>query len=364
MKSFLRKIKRIILYAGLKKSDFLRIRKDLAENNRRSLVFCTAMACFLMMAMFVLSFFMSAVMANRWLYFIMVFVVAILLAVLKFCPLKGRGVLICTYFLWSLFMGMGIYLGVIASPDRYSVTYIALVLAIPLLFSDLPIRIGAFIGLYAIAFIVCATFFKDPAVRGADIVHVLLFSTVSVITSYNSQRITFQRYLLSFKLRVRSETDLLTGTRNRNAFETAKKQYEAICKQSVACVYIDANGLHELNNIEGHHRGDEMLRTIAEGLCTQFDIENVFRIGGDEFVAFAVDEELTSVEQKMNVIRKTIEEQGYYAATGFSILHREELDIDALITQAEKKMYEDKMEYYACRGEDKNDLCCRKTDRT
>ena len=43
-------------------------------------------------------------------------------------------------------MAMGIYLGAVAAPDQYAVTYIALVLAVPLLFSDMPIRIGIFIG--------------------------------------------------------------------------------------------------------------------------------------------------------------------------------------------------------------------------
>ena len=30
------------------------------------------------------------------------------------------------------------------------------------------------------------------------------------------------------------------------------------------CVYIDANGLHELNNERGHEAGDLMLRFVAE----------------------------------------------------------------------------------------------------
>ena len=32
------------------------------------------------------------------------------------------------------------------------------------------------------------------------------------------------------------------------------------------CVYIDANGLHELNNERGHEAGDLMLRFVAESL--------------------------------------------------------------------------------------------------
>lgn len=346
------RLKRIILYAGLGKSDFRRIRKDLTEDNKRSLVFCSALSCFFMAVLFVLSFFMEAARGKRWLYLGVLCAIAVVYLIARYCRLKDRGVYLCIYILWSIYMAMGIYLGAVAAPDQYAVTYIALVLAVPLLFSDMPIRIGVFIGSYAAVFIVFAMIYESPVVvRSADIVHVVLFSLISVITSYNAQKIKFQRHLLAYKMRVLSETDLLTGIRNRNAFETAKKRYSDHCTSSVSCVYIDANGLHELNNVEGHHRGDEMLRLIADSLYKRFGIENVYRIGGDEFVAFAVDEDLASVEQKSDEIRRTIEEQGYFISVGVERQTADALDIDALVRHAEEKMYSDKTKYYASRGE-------------
>ena len=50
------------------------------------------------------------------------------------------------------------------------------------------------------------------------------------------------------------------------------------------CVYIDANGLHELNNERGHEAGDLMLRFGAESLMEQFPKGSLYRVGGDEFV--------------------------------------------------------------------------------
>lgn len=347
----LKKLKRMVLYAGLGKSDFRRIRKDLTEDNKRSLVFCSALSCVFMAVLFVLSFFLEAAREKRWLYLGVMCAIAVVYLVARYGHLKEKGVYFCIYILWSIYMAMGIYLGAVATPDQYAVTYVALVLAVPLLFSDMPIRIGIFIGFYAVAFIVCSIFFESPAVRSADIVHAILFSTISVIVSYNAQKIRFQRHLLAYQMRVLSETDLLTGIRNRNAFETAKKRYTDHCTSSVSCVYIDANGLHELNNVEGHHRGDEMLRLIADSLYKQFGIENVYRIGGDEFVAFAVDEDLSSVEQKSDEIRRTIEDQGYFISLGVERQTADVLDIDALVRHAEEKMYDDKTQYYASRGD-------------
>ena len=46
------------------------------------------------------------------------------------------------------------------------------------------------------------------------------------------------------------------------------------------CVYIDANGLHELNNERGHEAGDLMLRFVAESLMEQFPKGSLYRVGG------------------------------------------------------------------------------------
>ena len=46
------------------------------------------------------------------------------------------------------------------------------------------------------------------------------------------------------------------------------------------CVYIDANGLHELNNERGHEAGDLMLRFVAESLMEQFPKGSLCRVGG------------------------------------------------------------------------------------
>ena len=80
-----------------------------------------------------------------------------------------------------------------------------------------------------------------------------------------------------------SENDVLTDLRNRNSFEQIleSKNYHP-----AYCIYIDVNGLHELNNKEGHMAGDEMLKYVARILAEYFEKAHCFRVGGDEFVAF------------------------------------------------------------------------------
>ena len=75
----------------------------------------------------------------------------------------------------------------------------------------------------------------------------------------------------------------LTGLNNRNCYEWMIQTYPNMCKSSLSCIYIDVNGLHELNNTQGHKAGDDMLSYIAQVTQKYFGMQNAYRIGGDEF---------------------------------------------------------------------------------
>ena len=63
------------------------------------------------------------------------------------------------------------------------------------------------------------------------------------------------------EIQKQGDHDALTGLYNRNRYERDLPGIFAQHRSSLACVYIDANGLHEMNNSHGHDKGDEMLRT-------------------------------------------------------------------------------------------------------
>lgn len=84
-----------------------------------------------------------------------------------------------------------------------------------------------------------------------------------------------------------SNTDMLTGLKNRNAFEVDLHnwdQYEG--KKELAILSFDLDRLKDVNDIYGHAKGDEYLilgsSIIGEALYGKYVL---YRIGGDEFVA-------------------------------------------------------------------------------
>lgn len=83
-------------------------------------------------------------------------------------------------------------------------------------------------------------------------------------------------------------TDSLTGAGNRRALETAAKvalASSARSGQPLSLAVIDLDGLKVLNDTEGHGAGDRALAGVANALRQNLrDTDQLFRIGGDEFV--------------------------------------------------------------------------------
>ena len=83
--------------------------------------------------------------------------------------------------------------------------------------------------------------------------------------------------------------DVITGRKNRNCYKGRLSRFAKMCKKSMVCVYIDVNGLHNLNYSQGHEAGDNMLKAVARALMDAFDPENTYRIDGNEFVVAHLD---------------------------------------------------------------------------
>lgn len=148
-----------------------------------------------------------------------------------------------------------------------------------------------------------------------------------------------------------AERDVLTGLYNRNSYEEHIQVVGQQCRERLVCAYVDANGLHVLNNTKGHTEGDRMLKAVGRALKGAFANRSVFRIGGDEFAFFVPDGSEQEVADVLEHIAACLEQEGYSISYGVACLEPP-LDVDDLIRLAEKRMYEQKRRHYAERGEE------------
>ncbi len=173
-----------------------------------------------------------------------------------------------------------------------------------------------------------------------------MFGLLGVASGTITNTMKVKGYVLENKLKEISKTDQLTQMKNRNAYELEYDSIPQKCKHTLACLYIDANSLHEINNEKGHEYGDKMLKYIAMEIKNTFSYEYSYRTGGDEFITFITDSSKEKIEALLLDMTNRIKSEGYNIAAGFEISKIKYLSLDDLIKSAESKMFKDKMNYY------------------
>lgn len=110
------------------------------------------------------------------------------------------------------------------------------------------------------------------------------------------------------RLEALASTDWLTDCLNRRVFTN---QVDAILQTRApgrnALFVIDADHFKTINDRFGHHRGDEVLRLIAEAIKANVrDADIVGRLGGEEFGVFLRDVDLEGATDAGERIRQAI----------------------------------------------------------
>ena len=354
-KSRIARFRELLLYGGMTREEYDQITGEIQSSNRKNLLVYTAVAGVYLICMYVLSFFSGSISANRYVYFGATLVVGAIFVAAKCQAQKHpRVLLVCIYVFISVLFTFGIVLGTISNTDQLAVTFVAALVAVPLLFTDCPVRMVASVGVFVLAFMPVVFLTKTGYVRAVDIINVAMFGTISMITSTYMMRVKCQRILFEQRALMLSQTDVLTGLNNRNLYERSLPGYPARCKENLSCVFVDVDGLHELNNTRGHTAGDEMLRFVAEGMRQRFGAEHTYRIGGDEFVAFVPDYPETALAEVLDDLCQSVEGEGYHISVGYVTEKRGQIDMTDVIRDAETHMYQAKKQYYAKKGITRN----------
>lgn len=343
-----------LIYAGIPPEKYAMVSADIDRENGKSLLVFSFVTVLALMEMFSLSHVVEAFRCARNVYFsamVLTMVIFLLTHCVKYRK-RPWAMLFNVYGYIGEMFCLGIMLGTVARPQEPAVSFVALVLTVPLLFTDRPIRMVVAILLGCAAFLVTAVSVKDQRVLMGDIVNVCFYGSLSMIVCSYMMCLKCQRILYAREVSRLSGIDLLTGLRNRNSYEWMLKEYAAK-NGSLSCVYGDINGLHELNNTQGHEAGDEMLRFVGMAMQEAFGEHNTFRIGGDEFVALVPEKKPQWVEEQLQTMQQRIEKASYHFSVGCAHGRLEETPVSALVSAAEKSMYEAKRAFYQQAGRDR-----------
>ena len=190
-----------------------------------------------------------------------------------------------------------------------------------------------------IGYIWVTNFNGDNTLEIKSILEVTSFILASEISNHQLFR----------KLKILSDTDLLTGLYNRNAMNnriTDIVNGDSPLEGEYGVAFVDLNGLKRVNDEEGHVAGDNLLKAAASVLRDTFVKNEIFRVGGDEFLVLVLGDTEQNFNKLIAKLREKSENSELVKVAVGTCFADTNLDIRKAMHIADERMYKDKDEYY------------------
>lgn len=183
---------------------------------------------------------------------------------------------------------------------------------------------------------------KDSIIKWVDGEYVHLKTAVDI-----TYQVEYQK-----KLRIYASMDALLGIYNRmwgsRLLEEKLKDKESIGSLS----FVDVDGLKTVNDALGHNAGDKLLLESVDLIQSILPKDSLIcRWGGDEFVIWTAQsveqtkKMFDKLKQRIEQVNKDINRR-FPLSFSYGVMPfipGSDISLDYIITQADRKMYEDKM---------------------
>ena len=150
-----------------------------------------------------------------------------------------------------------------------------------------------------------------------------------------------------------SRTDELTGLFNRRAFYEeleGRMAHHRRTGRPGALIYVDLDNFKLVNDVHGHHEGDEVLRILSEILVSGSRIGDITaRLGGDEFAIWTEDTDDEGAMTKARLLlhdadrlksHSGAEDKPLGLSIGIAVMSpSDDEDMNGLVSRADEAMY-------------------------
>ena len=150
-------------------------------------------------------------------------------------------------------------------------------------------------------------------------------------------------------------SDELTGLLNRRGFLGAFTRAHASARRggpAGVIVICDLDGFKQVNDLQGHARGDEVLRRIGGILRQRIrKMDAAARFGGDEFAIMLVGVSLATAKRKCQTLAREINALGLGASFGLAAFDGEDGE-EIVMHRADMAMYAEKRRNTGAAGDE------------
>ncbi len=351
-------IKKDLVYMGLEKEQYHKIKDPVDEDNKRSIFVWSICAIFFWVMSLAMSLKSEAYSDCRFVYIGALIIAVITLLLSKVMIAYFPGMLKFTIYLFELSIlaaGIGI---AISQPDVRTVSIITFMVVIPTCTVDRTLNDIILDIITLIAYVLFAKGFVEPDVFSWELTNIIIFSTVGILIGHVINKSRFERYVYAESIKEFAEIqnrhanyDELTGLKNRRAYIKEVENIKVNGPDEYIIIMADLNGLKNTNDTFGHKAGDILIIGAEECLRDAFgNIETIYRVGGDEFCIIMYD----TPENAMNCLKKLEEVSvkwnrgpvnGVSIACGYAAGDKRS-DVEKIVIRADHDMYANKRKYY------------------
>ena len=147
-----------------------------------------------------------------------------------------------------------------------------------------------------------------------------------------------------------AEIDEMTGVFNRNKYLSMTSE-GYMQEDKLAVIFWDINYLKQTNDTLGHEKGDMLIKAVASvirHISSQFD--QVYRIGGDEFVMIMRGGDGDSVHKKIKEWEEAVAMLGKIetipVSASYGYAFGKGAELETIIKEADAMMYENKRKFH------------------
>ena len=204
----------------------------------------------------------------------------------------------------------------------------------------------------------------DESIKGNDEIADLSASFSNMIREVEKQIKSLQytsQVLSDTKAQIRKAggqgyKDMLTGIRNRNAFDDEIKKLALEVQNEKAefgLAAINMNGTKAINETYGYDNGNHAIRKLCFIVCHVFEHSPVFKVGGDEFMVVLKGDDLRKSKELVAELRARLDKlskdaalqpwEKVSAAIGVAFYEKDrDLSVEDLAERAVREMQDEK----------------------